>query len=388
MNTSLLASIKWIITKHGEDILGDPLRLKPFFIKFAKNEPKEERAAFGRCVEMGCYKELKKAQTEDERRKIKGDLTSQLQSKTKLDIQLCGGAIDLLDAAIFGNVVQTQIIRVQNKPAVSPPSPKNTPHKAGFSVYKWAGRIANNKTVKWAGITIIMILLSLLSVTLVIKNNRQNAIIQEITEENREKEDELRKIIKYQENIADQLEQLKKQIENQEQLADQIEYLKKQIEYQENIAAQLAQLKKQIENLNIQTTQQQKNAGQSSSTPVAQVPLSLAAALKVRDNLCDANFDGKITCIDYAVLYKYYYGNGTQARLIWNYNKSKNLNHLFCAIPDDNGGWIYIEPSRTSEQLNQRTMSYVWGNMYNSYYNRDVTYAYNEIRNGTYRWVW
>jgi TolA-binding protein len=227
-----------------------------------------------------------------------------------------------------------------------------------------------------------------LLITLVIKNNRQNTVIREITEENREKEEELRKISQYQEQIADQLEQLKKQIETQEQLADQIEQLKKQIEYQENIASQLTQLRKQIENLNSQTTQQQKTGGQSSRTPVVQVPPSLAAALKVRDNLCDANYDGKITCIDYAVLYKQYYGNGTQVRLIWNYNKNTNFNHLFCSIPDDNGGWIYIEPARTSTVLNERTMSYAWGSTYNPAYDRDVTYAYYEIKNGTYRWVW
>lgn len=378
MNTSLLASIKWIITRHGEDILGDPLRLKPFFVKFAKNEPKEERIAFGRCIEMGCYKKLKKAQTENERGVIKGDLILQLQSAAKLDIKLCGDAIDLLDAVIFGNVVQPQIARVQSA-AVSPLPSVNTPQKVRFGVLR--KRIVR-KTAKWAGISLITILVSFLFITLVIRNNRQNAIIQEITEENRKKEEELIKISKYQEQIAGQLEQLKNKIEDQEQLADQIEQLKRQIEYQENIAAQLAQLKKQVENLNSQTTRQ------ASSTSAAQVSPSLAAALKVRDNLCDANYDGKITCIDYAVLYKYYYGNGTQARLIWNYNKNKNFSHLFCAIPDDNGVWIYIEPSMTNEPLSQRTMSNVWGSTYNPYYNRDVTYAYNEIRNGTYRWVW
>jgi TolA-binding protein len=385
MNTSLLASIKWIITKHGKDILSDPLRLKPIFVKFAKNEPKEERIAFGRCIEIGSYKELKKAQTENERGKIKGDLILRLQSVTKLNTKQCGEAIDLLDAAIFGNVVQPQITQIQKAPVSLLPH-INTPKKVRFYVLR--KRIFNKKAVKWAGLSIVIILLSLLSVTLVIKNSRQNAVIQEITEENRKKDEELIKINKYQKQIADQLEQLKIKIEDQKQLTEQIEQLKKQIEYQENIAAQLAQLRKQIENLSSQTTQQQNTGRQSSTSSAVQVSPSLSAALKVRDNLCDANYDGKITCIDYALLYKYYFGNGTQARLIWNYNKNKNLNHLFCSIPDDNGGWIYIEPSRTSTSLSDRTMSSVWGSMYNPYYNRDVTYAYNEIKNGTYRWVW
>jgi hypothetical protein len=379
MNTSLLASVKWIITRHGEAILGDPLRLKPIFSKFAKNEPKEERTAFGRCIEMGFYKELKKAKTEDERKKIKGVLIQKLHSAAKFDIDLCSSTVDLLDAAIFGNVVQSQITQVQKTQVIHANLPVNTAQKFGFSVFR--KRIVNKKTVRYAGLGIIIITALLLSVTFFIKYSRQNAVIQELIEagnkEKQEREDELRKIIKYQEELTGEIERLKSQIEDQEQLADQIEQLKKQVKYQEQIAAQLSQLKKQVE------TQKQS----STSTSVAYLS-SLAAAQKTKENFHDVNRDGKWTCIDYALLYKQYYGDGTQARLIWNNNPSKKFNHLFCAIPDDSGGWIYIEPSSTRTALNERTMSYVWGNTYNPNLNRDVTYAYYEIRNNTFRWVW
>ena len=116
MNTSLLSIIKWIVTKHGEDILGDPVRLHPVFANYVKNEPKEERVAFGRCIEMGSYKELKTARTEDERRVVKADLIQRLQSNTGLNTMLCTGALDLLDATLFGNVVQPQFPSPQKPP--------------------------------------------------------------------------------------------------------------------------------------------------------------------------------------------------------------------------------------------------------------------------------
>ena len=88
MNTNLLEIIKWIIAKNGEDILDDPARLKSIFADFAKDEPKEERIAFGRCIEMGCYRELKRAQTENERLQIKTNLISRLQSNTGITITI------------------------------------------------------------------------------------------------------------------------------------------------------------------------------------------------------------------------------------------------------------------------------------------------------------
>ncbi|GHV86658.1 hypothetical protein AGMMS50230_22660 [Spirochaetia bacterium] len=100
MNTSLLTIIKRIIAEQGEDILANPQRLKIYVKDYAKNEPKEERIAFGRCIEAGCYSELKKAKTTETRLRFKAVLSKQLQKITGLDSALCNDALDLLDAVL------------------------------------------------------------------------------------------------------------------------------------------------------------------------------------------------------------------------------------------------------------------------------------------------
>jgi len=103
MNTNLLNILNRIIASHGENILSDPQRLKAVFSDLAKNEPKEDRIAFGRCIEMNFYNELKRTQTEDERQKLKITLANQLQAKTGIDKPNCTEAINLLEAVIFNS---------------------------------------------------------------------------------------------------------------------------------------------------------------------------------------------------------------------------------------------------------------------------------------------
>jgi hypothetical protein len=101
MNVNLLKILKKITVSHGENILSDPQRLKAVFSDLAKNEPKEDRVAFGRCIEMGFYNEFKKTQTEEERRKLKIPLANQMQAKTGIDKPHCTEALDLLEAVMF-----------------------------------------------------------------------------------------------------------------------------------------------------------------------------------------------------------------------------------------------------------------------------------------------
>jgi len=75
VNTNLLNIVNRIVAEQGESILGDSARLKPLFADYAKNEQKEDRVAFGRCIEMGAYQELKKTRNADKRRRIKMALT-------------------------------------------------------------------------------------------------------------------------------------------------------------------------------------------------------------------------------------------------------------------------------------------------------------------------
>jgi len=101
MNTNLLAIVKQIVDQHGEGILADSSRLNPLFKAYAKNETKEDRVAFGRCVEMGAYQELKKTITADERRRVKATLINQINAKTGIDRPHCSDALDLLEAVMF-----------------------------------------------------------------------------------------------------------------------------------------------------------------------------------------------------------------------------------------------------------------------------------------------
>jgi len=101
MNNNLFRILKKIIATQGESILSDPQRLKAIFSDLAKNEPKEDRVAFGRCIEMGFYNEFKKTNSEDERYKLKTKLANQMQAKTGIDKPHCNDALDLLESVIF-----------------------------------------------------------------------------------------------------------------------------------------------------------------------------------------------------------------------------------------------------------------------------------------------
>jgi|GEM_PF-5023178 len=114
MNTNLLNIVKRIIAEQGEDILSNPQRLKAFFMDYAKDEPKSERVAFGRCVEMGCYAELKGCGNVEERLFKKPKLTDQLHRTTGIDRVQCADAIDLLEAAVFGAVSMAEKEICQN----------------------------------------------------------------------------------------------------------------------------------------------------------------------------------------------------------------------------------------------------------------------------------
>jgi len=101
MNANLLAVVNRIVAEQGETILADAKRLFPFFADYAKNEHKEERVAFGRCIEYGAYNELKNTRTPDERQRLKATLANQINAKIGVDRPRCADALDLLEAVIF-----------------------------------------------------------------------------------------------------------------------------------------------------------------------------------------------------------------------------------------------------------------------------------------------
>jgi len=110
VNTNLLNIVKQIIATHGEGVLADPQKLKPLFSDYAKNESKEERIAFGRCVEMGAYWELKNSSSPAERWRKKNALADQLHTKTGIDKAQCVAALDLLEASMGTQSNQQSIL--------------------------------------------------------------------------------------------------------------------------------------------------------------------------------------------------------------------------------------------------------------------------------------
>jgi Ca-activated chloride channel family protein len=100
MNANLLNIVKCITAEQGEGILGDPQRLKSFIKDYAKDEPKEDRVAFGRCIEQDFYRQIKAAKTADERRRLKADIAKRLQTTAGLSAAQSSGALDILDAAV------------------------------------------------------------------------------------------------------------------------------------------------------------------------------------------------------------------------------------------------------------------------------------------------
>ena len=242
MNTSLLMIIKWIIDKHGEGILNDPIQLKKIFPSYAQNEPKEERIAFGRCIEMGCYMDMKKARTEDERGKIKANLIVKLHHSTGLNMTHCIGALDLLDAVLFGNVVQTQLSLPKIQTA-SPQIPAQHTQQGVKSIILILKKITGNKkNVKLIGLFIALIVVLSLVFAVGTKITSKSFPSQDLTENSLDNRiDALKKITEYQEQIAFELEQIKKQIEEEE---------RKQIEAGYITSSQKTEQERLIEKLN------------------------------------------------------------------------------------------------------------------------------------------
>jgi hypothetical protein len=102
MNSNLLGIVQRIIAGNGEAVLDDAKRLKAFFSDLAKDEPKPLRIAFGRCIESGAYNALKTAPDAAERASRKAAIAQRLRDEHGLDAALCGEALDVLEAALFG----------------------------------------------------------------------------------------------------------------------------------------------------------------------------------------------------------------------------------------------------------------------------------------------
>jgi TM2 domain-containing membrane protein YozV len=116
MNTKFVAIIKRIIAEQGENILADPERLKGYVSDYAVAESKPERLAFGRCIEYGAYMELKNAPNAAARQTVKAEVVQRVYSNAGIDIALCRGALDVLEASLFGIVPAPPIYQAPQTP--------------------------------------------------------------------------------------------------------------------------------------------------------------------------------------------------------------------------------------------------------------------------------
>ena len=123
MNNNLLNIVKRITAQYGESILGDSARLKPFFSDLAKDEPKPLRMAFGRCVEAGAYHALKTASNAADRIAHKTAIAERVRDEHGIDPLLCGEALDILEAVLFGTASSAQQPQYQ-QPQYQPPQPQ------------------------------------------------------------------------------------------------------------------------------------------------------------------------------------------------------------------------------------------------------------------------
>jgi hypothetical protein len=101
------------------------MRLKVFVSKYAKNEPKEIRLAFGRCIEQGYYRALKQTNAPEERQQMKPKIAQQMHSISKLELSLCSEAVDILEAVLYGT---EPVPRPQTAPTPWLKHPVRFPH--------------------------------------------------------------------------------------------------------------------------------------------------------------------------------------------------------------------------------------------------------------------
>jgi len=94
--------VKRIVADRGEAILADPQMLRAVFADYAMGQPKPERAAFCLCIEIGAYKELKRARDGEDLRLRMDGLAKELSENYGIDADMSSAALDILAKVIFG----------------------------------------------------------------------------------------------------------------------------------------------------------------------------------------------------------------------------------------------------------------------------------------------
>jgi hypothetical protein len=122
---------------------------------------------------------------------------------------------------------------------------------------------------------------------------------------------------------------------------------------------------------------------QAPADPLAPIRSTLNQVTKQRD----MNGDGKVTCVDYTLMFYDAYPNKNNVRVVWNKNNTANLNHLFVKVWV-NGQWMPVEPQAYVHPVTDRwfSMRKYWGTKYSPNYDLDVTPNIEKIRQRTFVW--
>ncbi|MCL2608722.1 MAG: zinc ribbon domain-containing protein [Treponema sp.] len=101
MNENLLNVVRRIIEEKGDSALANPKLVSAIFADIARDEPKPQKNAFLKCIELGHAQMLKNA-GEENRAEAMEKLAQQLHEEEGLDLKLCEETVTLLEAALFG----------------------------------------------------------------------------------------------------------------------------------------------------------------------------------------------------------------------------------------------------------------------------------------------
>jgi len=95
----------------------------------------------------------------------------------------------------------------------------------------------------------------------------------------------------------------------------------------------------------------------------------------------DVNNDGLVNCIDAAIMFYRYYPYKDKVLIYWNYNPSKDFNHLFNLVLV-NGTWIGVEPQAVfCGYTNTYRMHDIWKGQYDSSRNQNSTDSWLQYLN-------
>jgi hypothetical protein len=134
MNTNLLNTLKEIVSRYGGvETLSDARRVKALLADLAATEPRPQKNALIACLERGFAAMLQNVPAH-ERGAVKTKLAERLNREEGLDPALCTDTLDMLEAALFGNVSPKPEPKATEMPGTpAPQKPEEALYKISFN---------------------------------------------------------------------------------------------------------------------------------------------------------------------------------------------------------------------------------------------------------------